>query len=101
MTDEPAFNAADKRQVGERARKQKNADAQRDSDMQAVLETPEGRRLMWKFMAACGVEGSCFNPNAAIAAYTSGKRDAGQMLKAWIVQAGEKAFLLMVQENAV
>src|SRR5690348_4410129 len=95
-----AFNAADHKQVKERERKVRQDDKQESADLKALLATPEGRRFCWRFMAACGVEGSCFNPNAAIAAYTSGKRDAGQMLKAWIVKADEKAFLLMMQENA-
>lgn len=96
---EEGFNAADHKQVKERERKTKRNRAQELLDLKAVLKLPEGRRFLWRFMAECGVEQTTFNPNAAIAAYASGRRDAGQMLKAWIVEADEKSLLLMIQES--
>lgn len=94
-----AFNAADHKQVKERERKVKRSRAQELSDLKAVLDLPEGRRFLWRFMAECGVEKTTFNPNAAIAAHASGMRDAGQMLKAWIIEADEQSLLKMIQES--
>lgn len=96
---EEGFNAADHKQVKERERKVKRNRAQELLDLKAVLATVEGRRILWRFMGECGVEQTTFNPNAAMAAYASGRRDAGQMLKGWIVEADERAYLTMMQES--
>src|SRR5688500_5798446 len=93
------YNASDHKQVKERERKVKRTHAQAVMDLKAVVGTPEGRRFLWRFMAECGVEKSTFNPNAALAAHASGMRDAGQMLKAWIIEADEQSLLKMIQES--
>lgn len=96
---EPQFNAADQKQVKERERKGKIDRKQEITDLRAVLAMPEGRRFLWRFMGACGVEESSFNANAALMAKACGMRDAGQMLKAKIIEADERAYLTMMQES--
>lgn len=97
-TPEP-FNAADKRQVKERERQEKNSAKQAVIDLRAVLAMPEGRRVIWRLLEHCGLYRSPFNPNAAIAAHNAGLQAAALHLLAEIQQADEKAWLQMQAEH--
>lgn len=46
-------------------------------DLRKVLETPEGRRVIWRVMELAGIFHGSFNQNALTMAFNEGKRDVG------------------------
>lgn len=74
--------------------------AQQDKDMEAVLETPQGRRVLWRilhdwgrFMRVAGDE-----PDARIAALLEGRRIVGASLWTEAQRVSPELHALMVRE---
>ena len=70
----------DARQESERAarlRAKVLADRTR-KDVQAVMATEQGRRLVWDFLRTAGVDSSAFNPESARMAFLVAWQDAGR-----------------------
>lgn len=91
-------NAADPKQVKRAANKEQFKKDNERSDLSKVLETPEGRRVMWRLLEHCKVFGSVWDPSSRIH-YYAGKQDVGHFLMAEIVDAGEDYLLAMMKEN--
>lgn len=91
-------NAADKSQVKSAKKKEVSKREMELNDLRAVLNTPQGRRVMWRIMDECRVFGSVWESSAKIH-YNSGKQDLGHFIMAEIVSADEKFLLEMMKEN--
>ena len=100
----PAYvgNAADKKQVKEGGRKERDKRKDELADLKAVLDTDPGRRVMWRLMEQCKVFGSIWESSAKIH-YNAGQQDLGHYLMGEVVAADEDALFKMMQEakNAI
>ena len=91
-------NAADEGQVKEAEHKEKRGREQQLGDLRTILAMPEGRRLMWRLIGHCKVNGSIWEPSARIH-YNSGMQDVGHFLMAEVGSAGEEFLFKMMTEN--
>jgi hypothetical protein len=90
-------NAADKEQVKEGSRKERDKRKQELLDLQVVLDLPAGRRLLWRFLTECKTFESIWESSARIH-YLAGKQDLGHFIMAEIVAADEDSLLTMMKE---
>lgn len=92
-------NASDPEQV-RKAKQSVRVEEERETrDLQAVMGTPEGRRLLWRFIAECGIYKSIFVPSSEIY-YRAGRHDLGLWLVDQITTAAPLPYLLMQREAA-
>jgi len=91
-------NAADEQQVKNAQSKQLTKRDLDLNDMRAVLNTAQGRRVLWRLMEECKVFNSIWETSAKIH-YNSGKQDLGHFIMAEIVEADEKFLFDMMKEN--
>lgn len=69
-------------------------------DLRAVMDLPQGRRLLWRYLGLAGV---FKNPHAADSHQTSffcGQQAIGQTLLADITTARDEALIMMMREAA-
>lgn len=93
-------NAADPSQVKRAGENEKLVREQELSDLNAVLSTAEGKRLMWRLLSECGTFESIWEPSAKIH-YLAGKQDVGHFLMGEIVEASPSALLDMMESKQV
>lgn len=67
-------------------------------DMQAVLATPEGRRVLWWFLGACGLFETSFTGDSRTF-FNEGKREIGHLLVKAMAQADPEALPTMMLED--
>lgn len=91
-------NAASERQVKKAEGVEQVKDEQEVSDLKIVLETPHGRRVMWRLMEYCKVFNTVWEPSAKIH-YNSGQQDVGHFIMSEIIRADEKYLFEMMKEN--
>lgn len=92
-------NAADPEQIREATAKEKLMIDQEAADMKAVLETPQGRRMLWRFMEASGVYTQSAVQSGSWTYFNEGRRCIGNMILSKILQAGPEYYLQMMNEN--
>lgn len=93
-----AFNAADEEQVQERTRKEKRGRELELEDMAALLATKGGRRVIWRYLTACGVFRTSFDGSSRTY-FAEGMRNVGLMLLADINEADPQAYVTMLKES--
>ena len=91
-------NAADEKQVNKAVKKEEFSRDNQLNDLRKVLETSEGRRVMWRLMEHCKVFATVWEPSAKIH-YNSGQQDIGHFIMSEIVDADEKYLFEMMKEN--
>ena len=91
-------NAADPKQVKKAKSKEDRKRFEELRDLRAVLETEEGRRVLWRFLEECKVFGSVWHPSAQIH-YNAGRQDFGHYIMSEIVDAGEEYLFTLMKEN--
>lgn len=74
--------------------------AQRASDLRAVLDTPEGRRLVWRLLEDANLFGGSYTGEAISTAYAEGQRATAIRLMAEAQRVAPSAYLAMVTEAA-
>lgn len=92
------INAADPKQVEKARLKEVFGDRQLLGDFRSVLETYQGRRLMWWILEQAGIFKSSFTGNSTTF-YNEGMRNIGLMVHAKIAEASPESILLMMQES--
>lgn len=70
------------------------------SDIRWMLAKPEGRRVAWKILTACGVFKTSFSGEANGTIYQEGRRSVGLEFLNDILEAKPSAFNEMQQEFA-
>jgi hypothetical protein len=90
-------NAADPRQVGRAEKQELDAAARRRGRLRAVLQTVDGRAVLWDLVVRAGVFASIYDQSARIH-YNAGRQDFGHELLAAVIDADEAAYLVMEQE---
>lgn len=68
-----------------------------ESNWGRVMETPEGRAVVWEILSAAGVFQEVFDTNALRMAFNSGRRNLGLMVLARVQSSGRN-FRLMQEE---
>lgn len=91
-------NAADEKQVKEAKSREHVGRKLELSDLQKVLQTAEGRRVIWRLISHCQVFGSIYHGSSLIH-YNSGKQDVGHFLLAEVDEADQNALFKMMQES--
>lgn len=91
-------NAADEGQVKEAEQKLTHGRKRELQDLRAVLSLQEGRRLIWRLLGHCKINGSIWHPSAQIH-YNSGMQDVGHFILGEVVSAGEEFYFQMMTEN--
>lgn len=91
-------NAADEEQVSRAAERQKTAREGELEDLAAMLANPQGRRVMWRLLEACGIFRSSFSAEAGLTAFNEGARNIGLMLLADINEACPQMYVTMLNE---
>ena len=76
-------NAGDEAQVDRRKRAVKIQEQKRANDLKAVMDTPQGRAVLWRVLAYCGVFQSSFVAGQSdTTAFKEGQRNVGLKLLA-------------------
>ncbi len=91
------MKANDPVSLKERERKDRQADKQLKTDLIDLLKLPAGRRVLWSYLAFCGIHREVFSTNALQMAFNDGRRSVGLKLEADIVSADPAALLSMMQ----
>lgn len=92
-------NAADKDAVRESARKAKELAKRQRADTRAVLDSPEGRRVVWRMLERAGIFRSSFTGNSSTTVFNEGMRNLGLMLMSDINEACPEKYLVMLNES--
>lgn len=99
MSEKPFVrNAADESQVKEAEKKVKRTREHELDDIRKVLDTPAGRRVLWRYLSMCGVFKLSFNHSGAITSLNEGKRDIGLNIMGDITEANDEALIKMMRE---
>lgn len=93
-------NAGDKKQVESAAKREKLRRENELADLRAVLETPEGRRLVWRLLGKYKWGQTPFDLEVTQLAFNVGVQNAGNYLMAEILEADQAKLLLMMTESA-
>lgn len=90
-------NAADPRQVARAARVERRRDETFRAALQVVMQSAEGRFVMWALLSRAGVYGSIWDASARIH-YNAGRQDFGHELLADLTATDEMLYLQMETE---
>lgn len=93
--DRAAYNSADEEHVKRRRVTEKDARQQAMDDLNAVLGTPAGERVIWSILDACGVFRTSMTGNSQTF-FNEGRRSVGLEIFAAINEADAAAFGRMV-----
>lgn len=96
--DESVRDTGDKQQQERVAKKQENKRQQLQEDYHALLNSPNGRRVLWDIIAYCKVFETIWDPSAKIH-FNSGRQDVGHFVMAQIMKAKPDALTTMMIEN--
>lgn len=91
-------NAADKQQVKEAERVEKSRRQQEIDDVYFLLNCPQGRRFLWRYLGICGVYRLSYTANSDTN-FREGERNIGLKLMNDIMETKPEAYLQMIQEN--
>lgn len=81
----------DEEQIKDHGRRRRARATQEQADIQAVLELPEGQRLLRRIIEATGRDRASFIPgDTGATAYREGQRSIGIQLTDWMTDAVRK-----------
>lgn len=91
-------NLANEAQVKEAKLKEKRGRERELDDVRYVLNSKQGRRFLWRYLAECGVYRSSFNGQFQTF-FNEGQRNVGLKLLADIQEASPEAYVTMMKES--
>lgn len=93
-------NAADAQQVKEGADKERRGRKQELSDLESVLSSPAGRRLIWRVINhICHYDRDDAQASGSLTYYSLGERNVGRLIKSDAYEASVENCQLMEREN--
>lgn len=92
-----ARNAADVRQIRQLERRERERERQGAEALRAVMSTPEGRFVCWRWLERTGVFRSVWEQSARIH-YNAGRQDVGHEFMAAMIETDENLYLQMERE---
>lgn len=93
------YDASDPDQVAKRKGDEKRQREREVNDLRAVLQTDQGRRVMWRLLEHCGVFRSTFTGHGARDAFNEGARNVGLFVMGELIAADPDALTAMMQES--
>jgi hypothetical protein len=69
------------------------------NDLRFILQSPQGRRFLWRVMGKCNFANDTFDTNALTQSRENGKRMIGLFLMAEITMADEESLFKMMRES--
>ncbi len=90
-------NAANEEQVKHAKAREKTGREREINDIRQLLQSPHGRRFIWRLLDHCSVFRSIWHPSAQIHC-NAGRQDVGHFIMAEVTAANEDAFLQMMKE---
>lgn len=90
-------NAASEKQVKSAGHKERLREKEQKKDLQAMLNTIEGRRFIWRLFEECKVFKTIWESSAKIH-FNAGKHDFGLWLMSETIAADSEAYLQMQKE---
>jgi len=90
-------NAADETQVKAATQKQKTDEQRLQDDFLMVLDSEQGRRILWHIMEHCNPLDMRWRPDSETQ-YHNGKKSVAAWLTKEITSASPRAYLLMQKE---
>lgn len=99
-------NAADPEQVDRADRKEKREAFRFSDDLQNVLNTPQGRRVLTTILLKCGVgvaqkSADIFNNSGSVTAYNCGQVETGLWLQDQARESSLELYQLMEREERI
>ena len=91
-------NAADRKQVRNASRKEKDLRERELDDLRAVLKSVEGRRLLWRLMGWSGFLANPSHQRGDMTHQNIGRADVGRFVLSEIMDANQEAYLVMQRE---
>lgn len=91
-------NPADEVQVKAAREKEKFGRDLELSDMKFLLNTVQGRRVLWRYLKDCGIYQSSFRTSSEIY-FLEGQRNIGLKILADIQEADAESYIKMMLEN--
>lgn len=91
-------NAADPRQVKDAGRRERRRTRDFDNALRAVLDTPDGRLVLWQLLSMAGIYRSCYDNSGSRTYWNVGRQDYGHELLAHIIEASPQLYALMERE---
>lgn len=86
--------------VKEQEKKFKNKENRAEDDLVNVMNTPGGRRVMWRFLTFCKIyEAGYLVPDEMM--FREGMRNVGTMMLSEITKASPELYLKMQEENRI
>jgi hypothetical protein len=73
---------------------------QRESDLRAVLDTPEGRRFVWRLLETSNLHGGSYTGEAFSTAFNEGTRAVAMGLLQEAQRVAPNSYVAMVTEAA-
>ena len=67
-------------------------------DLRAVLNTPQGRSVLWRILSKCKTFNTIWHASSLIH-YNAGQQDIGHWLMAEISETGEESLMVLMKEN--
>lgn len=92
-------NAGDAEQVKQAGTRADRRRARELEDLIALLDTPQGRRVLWRLLDHCGAFQSVFAETDARTNYNAGRQDVGHFLLAEIGEARVDAIVQLMTES--
>lgn len=98
MSEPFVKNTADEDQVKAANKKEKNVRNNELNEIRTVLDSPVGRKFLWRALKRCGVYQSSYHPSGSQVYFNEGRREVGLWLLAEITEANPDAYLVMIKE---
>jgi hypothetical protein len=92
-------NAGDRKEQAQLERLERRRLNRWKQNLGAVMNTPEGRAVMWTLLRRAGVYSSVFNTHGGVLNYNVGRQDYGHELIAEILKLGDEPYLAMEREG--
>lgn len=93
-------NAGDEAQVEKAGKKLKRREDNDEADLKFLMNTPQGRRFIWRYLETCGVFTSSFTGETSHeTAFKEGMRLVGLTLLSDVNKAGPQAYFQMIEES--
>ena len=68
-------------------------------DLENVLSTDSGRRVLTRLLDQCGIDESGVSRNELKMAQLTGKREVGLWLQRELIQASQEHYLILIKEK--
>lgn len=99
MSEALVGNVADKEQIKDATRKEKDRRKEEVADLKFILSTVQGKRFLWRLLEQCKTFESVFSPESMRMSYSAGRQDLGHYLMAEIMDAEPEAFIEMMKQK--